>query len=158
MEHPRVLDFGKVSVIFKEICNEIENNGFHIECQMGDNGKIKTWQTVQVYMKEEDHFRIYGQLNHKRLAIGAVQYEGSNDYSVKPPHTVNWRFYRDNLPDKWKERLEQIDNDFRKDKNSGPPINPKATSIAFKFIENDERSKQFILQLSNILASLLQAD
>ncbi len=131
---PTDLDFGNISLVFRNICDRMKNIGLYVHCQTNADGSVKTWQTVQFYSGKS--------LSDKPL--GAVQYEGSNDYAKKRPHIVNWRFYRNNLPTEWKSKLEQIDNEYRMDTNDGPRMNPEAQSIAFKFTVADERSDRFI--------------
>lgn len=66
------------------------------------------------------------------MYLGALQYEGSNNFELKEPYIVNLRFKRAHLLQELKEALENITT-FRKDKNDGPEINLSAESIAFKF-------------------------
>jgi uncharacterized coiled-coil DUF342 family protein len=87
-------------------------------------------ETIQLFLKEDNDVK----------RIGAIQYEGSNDYEVKEPHIVSWRFERETLINELKEDLEQITS-YRRDKNTGPAVNPEAQSIAFKLEELNDEAK-----------------
>ena len=82
--------------------------------------------------------------------IGAIQYEGSNDYLNREPLIVSIQFKRANLPTELKHQLEKI-TDFRHDKNIGPAINPKAESIAFKFEHLNDEERQTITNIVGVL-------
>jgi hypothetical protein len=160
MDEPRKLSLGSISVIFNKICDSLETNGFVIASERKKDGTLKTAQTVQVYLKDEDYLRIHRPTYITKIqpTFAAVQYEGSNDFSKKPPHTVNWRFYRNNIPEYLKNQLEHLDEGFRRDTNDGPRLNPKATSIAFKFSHNDKQSNLFIERLADRLAAFLNGN
>ncbi|MGZ0087182.1 hypothetical protein ACWNXI_16880 [Caldibacillus thermoamylovorans] len=81
-------------------------------------------QIVQLWMKDPT-------VENGKRRIGAIQYEGSNDYTAKEPSMVSWRFERALLPDGLKQELGAM-TAFRRDQNEGPSINPRAQSIAFK--------------------------
>jgi hypothetical protein len=49
-----------------------------------------------------------------------------------------------------KADLEKITK-FRCDKNAGPPINPSAESIAFKFCKLEETEKEAIEEIISLL-------
>ncbi len=100
-------------------------------------------ETLQLFLNNESF------TNGERY-IGAIQYEGSNHYEKREPHMVSWRFKRENLPSELKQRLEAIGT-FRRDKNTGPAINPDAESIAFKFEELNELAKETILKIGEVL-------
>jgi len=100
-------------------------------------------QTVQLLMRDSA-------FENGKKRIGAIQYEGSNDYTEKEPCMVSWRFERALLPDGLKQELEAI-TAFRRDHNKGPAINPSAQSIAFKFDELTDAAKETIEAITAVL-------
>ncbi|WP_456276553.1 hypothetical protein [Bacillus sp. AK128] len=97
-------------------------------------------ETIQLFLKEENEVK----------RIGAIQYEGSNDYENREPHIVGWRFERDLLLHELKQDLERITS-YRRDKNTGPAVNPEAQSIAFKFEELDESMKEAVDRIVKVI-------
>ncbi len=100
-------------------------------------------ETLQFFRSEESY-------KTGERYIGAIQYEGSNDYSKREPHIVSLRFKRTNLPIELKQQLEEI-MEFRRDKNTGPAINPNAESIAFKFEQLSAEARQTINNIMCVL-------
>ncbi|AMX85162.1 hypothetical protein GS3922_00400 [Geobacillus subterraneus] len=100
-------------------------------------------QTVQLWLKDPT-------VENGKRRIGAIQYEGSNDYTVKEPSMVSWRFERALLPDGLKQELEAT-SAFRRDRNDGPPVNPSAQSIAFKFETLTDAAKETIERIAAVL-------
>ena len=98
-------------------------------------------QTVQLFIKNPV-------TDVKR--IGAIQYEGSNDFGKKEPDIVSWRFERNLIPVALKNDLEMITT-FRKDKNNGPSVNPEAQSIVFKFQELTEETRSAVDTIVSVL-------
>lgn len=101
-----------------------------------------TEQTVQLFMKDK--------ITGEKKRIGAIQYEGSKDYTKKEPYIINWRFERGLLTNELRQDLEAITS-FRRDKNEGPPINPNAQSIAFKFRQLTDAEKETIEEIVAVL-------
>jgi len=99
-------------------------------------------ETMQLFLSEES-------FNQGDRYIGAIQYEGSNNYEEREPHLVSLRFKRSNLPEVLKNRLEEI-TEYRRDKNTGPAINPEAESIAFKFEVLNNEVKDTIEKIINV--------
>ncbi|HWL22471.1 MAG TPA: hypothetical protein VNR38_01735 [Ureibacillus sp.] len=104
-------------------------------------------QTIQLFL---DH----DLLEDRAIRVGAIQYEGSNS-EQKEPHLVNWRFERRLLPSDLRDALESITS-FRKDTNAGPDINPNAQSIAFKFEELNEQTKNAIQDIVDVITQQLK--
>lgn len=75
--------FGDISEIFKVIMGISTDLGFFL---YSDEAK----QTIQIYESKEA-------FEKKEKYLGAIQYEGSNDFEVKAPHIVSWRFKRLNI-------------------------------------------------------------
>lgn len=125
----------EVSPIFHYIKEQAEGAVFFHY----DNAK----ETLQFYRNE-------GSYKNGERYIGAIQYEGSNNYIKREPHLVSFRFKRANLPNELKLQLEEI-KEFRRDKNTGPAINLKAESIAFKFEELSEEARQTIKNIIWVL-------
>ncbi|MGZ0087169.1 hypothetical protein ACWNXI_16805 [Caldibacillus thermoamylovorans] len=125
-----------VSPIFHLLASKSMEAGLHV-C----DGHAK--QTVQLFMNDAA-----SEKGKKR--IGAIQYEGSNDYAMKKPYIVSWRFERALLPDGLKQDLEAI-TAFRRDRNAGPSINPNAQSIAFKFEALTDAAKETIEAITAVL-------
>lgn len=86
MAHPLTYDFGEVSNLFKFIYDCTKRSGVYV-------GWKDTKQTIQLYFNEED-----GKIGKNQ--IGAIKYEGSNDFSKSPPHSVSLRFITQNIPKK----------------------------------------------------------
>lgn len=126
----------KVTPIFDYIKEQAEQAGLHIHY---DNGK----ETYQLFLNKESY-------KNKEKYIGAIQYEGSNNYKNREPHLVNWRFKRSNISNELKQELESITS-YRRDKNIGPEINPYAESISFKFEFLNEASKETIEEIIKVL-------
>ncbi|WKA57303.1 hypothetical protein QWY16_12420 [Planococcus shenhongbingii] len=105
-------------------------------------------ETLQ-FFKNEKSFLL------RERYLGAIQYEGSADFSKKEPHTVSFRFKRSNLTDALKNDLEKIIT-FRCDKNKGPSINPLSESIAFKFKQLGENEKSTIDEIIRTLKEHLR--
>jgi len=82
--HPLKYEFGEISELFHFIFRETKNAGFWI-------GWRKTKQTLQIYFTDKDE-------ESGRNQVGAIQYEGSNDFHKKAPDTISWRFNKKNLP------------------------------------------------------------
>lgn len=108
----------KVTPLFDHIKKQAQQSGVYLYY---NNSK----ETLQLFKSEES-------FNCGDKYIGAIQYEGSNDYAKREPHLVSFRFKRANLPHELKQALEGITS-FRRDKNSGASVNLDAESIAFKF-------------------------
>ncbi|MDF0728925.1 hypothetical protein PY093_20135 [Cytobacillus sp. S13-E01] len=100
-------------------------------------------ETLQLFRSEESY------KNGDRY-IRAIQYEGSNDYVKREPHVVSIRFKRANLPSELKQKLEDI-KEFRRDKNTGPAINPQSESIAFKFERLSTEARETINNIIRVL-------
>lgn len=126
-----------VTPIFNFVKEQVERVGGYIH---HDNGK----ETLQIYLSKKS-------FDEGDRYIGAIQYEGSNDYNKKEPHLVSWRFKRENLPCDLKQELEVI-TPFRKDKNTGTAINLQAESIAFKFEDLNENAKKAIQEIAEVLS------
>ena len=73
-----------------------------------------------------------------------------SDYLKREPHIVNFRFKRANLPSEIKLQLEEI-KEFRRDKNTGPAINPEVESIAFKFERLSAEERKTINKIISVL-------
>ncbi len=99
-------------------------------------------ETIQLFIDHDI-------LEDRAIRVGAIQYEGSNS-SEREPHLVNWRFERRVLPEELRKDLESITL-FRRDKNTGPNINTSAQSIAFKFEELNEATKEAVENIVNVL-------
>lgn len=125
-----------VTPIFNYIKEQAEQGGLHLH---SDNSK----QTVQLFLNKESF-----QNNEKY--IGAIQYEGSNDFVKKEPHLVSWRFKRSNISNELRRDLEKITS-LRRDKNMGPGVNPSAESISFKFESLNETTKETIANIMKVL-------
>ncbi|MCX8046569.1 MAG: hypothetical protein N3A70_06795 [Anoxybacillus gonensis] len=125
-----------ITPLFNFIVKKSTEAGLHVHCE-------NTKQTLQLFMS--DAFVKGG-----RKRVGAVQYEGCNNYAIKEPHIVSWRFYRALLPSELKEDLEKITS-FRRDKNTGPRVNPQAQSIVFKFEALTDDAKEAIEQIASVL-------
>ena len=130
----------QITPIFRHIQLSVEVAGAYLH--QGD-----TKETLQFY-SSETAFR------QGEPYFGAIQYEGSNDYDKKEPSLVSWRFKRANLPGELKQELEIIEA-FRKDTNSGPPTDPEAESIAFKFDRFNLAAKATIKEIRNALENYL---
>lgn len=126
----------KVTPIFDYIKEQAEQAGLHIHY---DNGK----ETLQLFLNKESY-------KNKERYIGAIQYEGSNDYNNREPHLVSWRFKRSNISNELKQELESITS-FRRDKNIGPGVNPSTESISFKFEFLNEAAKETIEKIVKVL-------
>ncbi|WJQ06887.1 hypothetical protein QT235_17170 [Geobacillus stearothermophilus] len=136
-EKMKVLEYRfAIAPIFHFIANKSMEAGLHL-C----DGHAK--QTVQLFMNDAA-----SEKGKKR--IGAIQYEGSNDYTAKEPCIVSWRFERALLPDGLKQDLEAI-TAFRRDQNEGTAINPNAQSIAFKFEALTDAAKETIEAITAVL-------
>lgn len=122
----------KVTPIFDYIKVQTEQAGLYIHY-----GKSK--ETLQFFLSKESFIK-----NEKY--IGAIQYEGSNDYAKKEPHLVSWRFKRANISNELKQDLESILS-FRRDKNIGPKVNSSTESISFKFEYWTESIKETIEEI-----------
>ncbi|AZB44650.1 hypothetical protein CEF21_21460 [Bacillus sp. FJAT-42376] len=84
-------------------------------------------------------------LRSKEAFLNGEKYWGAIQYEQKGT-LVSFRFKRQNIPSELRMNLEEI-KEFRRDKNEGPEINPKAESIAFKFSELDSKSKPVIQEI-----------
>ncbi|WP_233204975.1 hypothetical protein [Geobacillus sp. WSUCF-018B] len=136
-EKMKVLEYRFATApLFHFIASKSMEAGLHV-C----DGRGK--QTVQLFMNDAA-----SEKGKKR--IGAIQYEGSNDYAMKEPYIVSWRFERALLPDGLKRDLEAI-TAFRRDRNVGPSINPNAQSIAFKFEALTDGAKETIEAITAVL-------
>ncbi|PAK46836.1 hypothetical protein [Priestia megaterium] len=135
-KHPLHYHFGEVTELFHYIYEVCETAGIYIDWS-------GTAQTVQLYRSKESF------LSGERY-IGAIQYEGSNQFQKRWPSTVSLRFRRANLSFILKYCLEQIE-DYRKDTNKEPFINPNAESIAFKFTSLTDETKQVISKIKEVL-------
>ncbi|WP_102345907.1 hypothetical protein [Bacillus sp. Marseille-P3661] len=136
MKNPLELNFGLVSEVFKYIHEQALSSGLYVHL-------TGNYQTLQL-------FRDQRAFDGGEKYIGAIQFEGSNNFDVKPPSIVSLRFKRSNLSKNLLEELESI-TDYRKDKNSGPNINTSAESIAFKFESLDYKAKETIGRIGGIV-------
>ena len=136
MSNVHITNSLKVTPIFNYIQEQAELAGLYIHYE-------KAKETVQLFLNRQT-------FEKGEKYIGAIQYEGSNDYANKEPHLVSWRFKRSNLLPELKTDLEEITN-FRKDKNIGPVINPEAESIAFKFEHLDKEVEKIVNRIVKIL-------
>jgi hypothetical protein len=132
-------DFGCLTRVFKMIHNQAVTAGLYIHW----NG---TSQTLQLFHNEASY-------NNKEKYIGAIQYEGSNDFTKKAPTTVSWRFKRGNIQTYLREALEEI-TDYRQDKNIGPNVDPSAESISFKFSSFNDEVEETILKVGKTIESI----
>ncbi|MCL7749210.1 hypothetical protein [Halalkalibacter alkaliphilus] len=133
-DHPLSYDFGEVSALFKFIYRETERAGFHI-------GWKNTKQTVQFYLRKEDGESYDNQ-------IGAIQYEGSNDFSKKAPTTVSWRFIIKNMPDTLIRDLSSV----LSEEQAFLLVNKSKDVIAFRFQDLEARTKGSITEISEVLS------
>jgi len=127
----------KVTPVFNYIIEQTEQAGLHIN--HFNNAK----QSLQLFRNKESYEK-------NELYIGAIQYEGSSNFEEKEPHLVSWRFKRANISSELKQELESITS-FRRDKNTGPAVNPKAESIAFKFENLNEQARETMKDIVKIL-------
>lgn len=128
MMHPNEVNAGEVTEIFNYVSRTLLKVGFEIRSE-------GTYQTKQIY------------LNGITRPIGAVQYEGSNDFEKKLPTTVNLRFNRVNIPEQWKVQLENEHAPHRK---------ILKTVITHKFSSFDEDTRKYIYQLCVALSNALK--
>lgn len=128
MRRPLLYNFAVTSV-FSYIRKQCEEVGLYVHYE-------ESKETLQLFLNQYSY-------SSGEKYIGAIQYEGSNDYQVREPHIVSFRFKRINLPIELRGNLESLSS-FRRDKNSGSAMNPKDESIAFKFEELNEESKEAI--------------
>lgn len=128
--HPDLLDAGEITSIYRYICKKIHEAGLEMICE-------GTYQTKQIFWK--------GNTN----AIGALQYEGSNNFEKQLPSIVNLRFNRNNLPEQLKKLLEQ---------DSPPYRRILKTMITHKFTENDEQTLNYIDKLCSLLNDYLNQE
>jgi len=119
MIHPNVVEAVEVTELFKYISRTLLKVGFELRSE-------GTYQTKQVFMDGIEK------------PIGAIQYEGSKDFEKKPPSVVNLRFNRLNIPESWKEQLE----------NEYPPYRKiLKTVITHKFTSFDEETRKYIYEM-----------
>jgi 7-cyano-7-deazaguanine synthase len=151
MKSPYEVKAGPITEIFNLICTELKQIGFDLRNE-------NTWQTIQFYLRDEDYCRFSKNPGAKSPIIGSVQYCGSNDFEKKLPNYINWRFYRNNLPNKqWLEVIEEIkDSPYRKDRINGPEIDPSCISIGFSFFNYDSNIEEFIKTVAQKLTKLMQ--
>ena len=122
-------DFGSISVLYEEIGFMIQAVGLYVGCN-------NTYTTLQFYDCEE-------KLMRAEKPWGAVQYERNNTL-------INLRFYRSNVPQALREKLENIVNEYRQDTND-VKCNTRALSIAFKFSSLEKGVHSFLLSLFEII-------
>lgn len=139
MSNPVNYDFGPISKVYALILKQSRESDLYVHW-------TGTWQTMQLYLNEES-------FNNKEKYIGAIQYEGSNNYKEKLPHIVSWRFKRVNLNAVLRDALEEI-TEFRMDKNKKPYINPSSESIAFKFTNFGSKEKLAIEKIGDVIKKL----
>lgn len=125
----------QITPLFKYIWEKSKEAGLYPDYA---NGK----ETIQLFIDHE-------LLEDRAIRVGAIQYEGTNS-SEREPHLVNWRFERRALPDELRLELESITL-FHTDKNTSPNINANAQSIAFKFEELNEATKEIVENIVNVL-------
>lgn len=128
MLHPSEVEAGEVTEIFKYISRTLLKVGFEFTSE-------GTYQTKQIFLRGVEK------------PIGAIQYEGSNDFSKKLPTTVSLRFNRSNIPDEWNEQLETEHPPHRK---------ILKTVITHKFSSFDEETRKYIYDLCVGLSSALK--
>ncbi|TYR80559.1 hypothetical protein FZC66_09285 [Priestia megaterium] len=135
MKHPLQHHFGEVTEIFHYIYEVCERSGIYIDWS-------GTTQTVQLYKSKESY--LCGE-----KYIGAIQYEGSNQFQKRIPSLVSLHFRRANLSYIFRYLLENI-KEFRKDTNKEPFINPDAESISFKFTSLSEEAVNVINKIEDV--------
>lgn len=131
MAHPLTYDFGEVSNLFKFIYEGTKRAGMYV-------GWKDTKQTVQLYFNEEDGEKSKNQ-------IGAIKYEGSNDFTKRIPHSVSLRFITQNIPKKLIRDLYSIlgEKDI---------INvEKEDAIIFKFNQDTPENRVKIKKILQVL-------
>lgn len=104
-------------------------------------------ESIQLFLDHE-------LLEDRAIRVGAIQYEGINSTQVEP-NLVNWRFDRRLMPDDLRTELEAI-LPFRRDTNAGLDINLNAQSIAFKFEELNEQSKEAIETIVDVISKYVK--
>jgi len=123
--HPDQIDTGELTEIYKYISYKLVNLGFELRSE-------GTYQTKQIYLD--------GTTN----PVGAIQYEGSNDFEKKLPTIVNLRFNRKNIPNQWKEWIEKEDRQHRQ---------ILKIVVTHKFEKFDNQTKNYIDDLCDSLKS-----
>lgn len=123
MTHPDHLEAGEVTDIYKYISNKLIGLGFELRSE-------GTYQAKQIF------------LNGIANPVGAIQYEGSNDFEKKLPFILSLRFNRANVPEQWKVQLEKDDKRYRK---------ILKTVITHKFKSFNEETKSYIDDLCSTL-------
>lgn len=104
-------------------------------------------ESIQLFLDHE-------LLEDRAIRIGAIQYEGSNSTQIEP-NLVNWRFERRLLPDDLRTELEAILS-FRGDTHAGLNINSNAQSIAFKFEELNEQTRDAIQTIVDVISRYIK--
>ncbi|HWL23813.1 MAG TPA: hypothetical protein VNR38_08695 [Ureibacillus sp.] len=133
--HPLAYDFGGISNLFQFVCEETQRAGLYV-------GWRNTKQTVQIYLREEDGESYQNQ-------VGAIQYEGSNDFAKKPPHTVSWRFIIHNMPKKLVRDLSTI----LSSEQASMLFNEREDHIVFKFKQDTVEARMKIKKINQALRS-----
>ncbi|GAE27773.1 hypothetical protein JCM9140_3932 [Halalkalibacter wakoensis JCM 9140] len=132
--HPYHYDFGEVTTLFKFICRSMERAGFHI-------GWRNTKQTVQIYLRKEDGEKFENQ-------IGAIQYEGSNDFDKKAPSTITLRFIIKNMPDMLVQELSSL----LPKQQADLLLNRQKDIVSFRFYQLDAETKQKMNRISETIS------
>ncbi|SOC43239.1 hypothetical protein [Ureibacillus acetophenoni] len=130
----------QITPLFNYIREKAREAGLYPE-----NAKNK--ESIQLFLDHE-------LLEDRAIRVGAIQYEGINSTQLEP-NLVNWRFDRRLLPDDLRTELEAI-LAFRRDTNAGLNINLNAQSIAFKFEELTEQSKEAIEQIVGVISKYVK--
>lgn len=131
--HPLAYNFGEISNLFQFVCEETQRAGLYV-------GWRNTKQTVQIYLRKED-----GEIYQNQ--VGAIQYEGSNDFAKKPPHTVSWRFIIHNMPKKLIRDLSTI----LSDEKAYMLFNEQEDHIVFKFKQDTAEARMKIKKINQAL-------
>ncbi|MBM7704407.1 hypothetical protein [Metabacillus iocasae] len=132
-KHPYHYQFGEVTDLFHAICNETQQAGMYIDWK-------NTKQTVQIFLHEDDARRNVNQ-------IGAIQYEGSNDFGRKAPTTVSWRFNLAQLPSGLKRDLEAIGGQS----SLASYLEITTNYVTFKFKEETLETHEAIKKIGRML-------
>lgn len=125
----------QITPLFNYIREKAREAGLYPE-----NAKNK--ESIQLFLDHE-------LLEDRAIRVGAIQYEGINSTQLEP-NLVNWRFDRRLMPDDLRTELDTI-VPFRRDTNAGLDINLNAQSIAFKFEELNEQSKEAIETIVDVI-------
>lgn len=95
MLHPDDVQAGEITRVYQYIAEKVIELGLQLRCE-------GTYQTKQIYVEGVDK------------PMGAIQYEGSNNFEEKLPDTVSLRFNRLNIPERWKVYLEEGTAPYKK--------------------------------------------